>query len=394
MLIQIPPNSPARVGINIAIILATIIALRLGQQFFIPVIIALLLAAVLAPAALWLHRVLRIPWTPACLVVIIGLILVNVLLMGVFAIAGARMVQQVAVIEKDFPKSYKDFRTKLERISPWPLDEELLPPSEQVTSVDDIPAYKYVVEATPKMLGTIVSYGSSWAWQWILILFILLFLMLEGRMLTRRVVEIFGPSEETRAKAGAVLHDMAKSVRTYLVWRTIINFGLAIVVGLVYQIAELRQPWTWAILLAILNYVPYLGPLVAGVPPFIDALLFNQEIALLITVVYAFIIIVEGYLIVPLLMGRSMDLNATTVMLACLFWELVWGIMGLFLAMPIMAGVRAICLHVPGWRPWANLMSTDEGAPQPVTTAEIQGMLPEDNGQAGAPPTMRRNQPK
>ena len=36
------------------------------------------------------------------------------------------------------------------------------------------------------------------------------------------------------------------------------------------------------------------------------------------------VIVIEGYLIVPMLMGRSMDLNATTVMLACLFWELVW----------------------------------------------------------------------
>ena len=40
-------------------------------------------------------------------------------------------------------------------------------------------------------------------------------------------------------------------------------------------------------------------------------------------------------------------MNATTVMLACLFWELVWGSPGLFLAMPLMAAVKAICYHVP-----------------------------------------------
>jgi hypothetical protein len=55
-----------------------------------------------------------------------------------------------------------------------------------------------------------------------------------------------------------------------------------------------------------------------------------------------------------------MDLNATTVMLACLFWELVWGMTGLFLAMPIMAAVKSVCMHVPDWRPWANLMSAHE----------------------------------
>ena len=69
-------------------------------------------------------------------------------------------------------------------------------------------------------------------------------------------------------------------------------------------------------------------------------------------------------MIVPLVMGRSMDLNATTVMLACLFWELVWGTPGLFLAMPLMAATKSICDHVPGWKPWANLMSAQEEAPQ------------------------------
>src|SRR5439155_20888447 len=110
-----------------------------------------------------------------------------------------------------------------------------------------------------------------WLWQWILILFILLFLLLEGRMLTRRAVEVSGPSKEIQARAGAILRDMARQVRTYVVWRTIINFGLAVVVGVVYQLAGLHEPWTWAMLLAILNYIPYLGPIVAGVPPVLDA---------------------------------------------------------------------------------------------------------------------------
>src|SRR5207253_8269682 len=132
-------------------------------------------------------------------------------------------------------------------------------------------------------------------------------------MLTRHVIEIFGPGPEIRATAGEVLSDMARSVRTYLVWRTIINIGLAIVFGVVYHVAGLRQGWTWAILLAIFNYVPYLGPILAGIPPFIDAFLFTDPVTtVVIFILYSVIIFVEGYLIVPLLMGRNMELNATT----------------------------------------------------------------------------------
>src|SRR5262249_59130680 len=172
---------------------------------------------------------------------------------------------------------------------------------------------------------------------------------------------------EGQNHARTVLADMARQVKTYLVWRTIINFGLAVVVGTIFYFAGLHQPWAWAMLLAILNYVPYLGPLVAAIPPILDAIITVSPLgAIVIMIVYTVIIVVEGYLIVPVLMGRSMDLNATTVLLACLFWELVWGTVGLFLAMPLMAALKAICYYVPGWRPWANLMSTGVEVHRPV----------------------------
>jgi predicted PurR-regulated permease PerM len=270
------------------------------------------------------------------------------------------MVQQLPSTEAEIFQFYGKFRTNLEKAWPWPLDQELFPKNPE--NIDQIRAYQYVSDAGRKFLPTLLEYSSSWVWQWVIILFTLLFLLLEGRMLTRRVAEIFGPSPEIRARAGEVLADMGRSVRTYLVWRTIINFGLAIVIALVYQAAGLKLAWTWAILLAILNYIPYLGPVLAGIPPFLDAFWFTDPVTtVVIFIIYTVIIITEGYLIVPLLMGRNMELNATTVMVACLFWELVWGMAGLFLAMPIMAGVKAICWHVPGWRPWANLMGIDHG---------------------------------
>jgi predicted PurR-regulated permease PerM len=257
---------------------------------------------------------------------------------------------------------YAEFRQQVARISPVGLDVDYFP-----NNAEDSQLFLYVRETlqgpyVTDALLKIAWYGNNWLWQWVLIMFILLFLLLEGRMLTRRVVEIFGPSEEDQAHAVEALSDMARHVRVFLVWRTIINFGMAIVVGLVYQWLGLRQAWTWALLTAILCYVPYLGPIAAGVPPVIDAFLSCPSpwyvVALL--VFYVGLITLEGYVIVPVVMGRNMELNATTVMLACLFWELVWGLPGLFLAMPLMAALKAVCSHVPGWRPWANLMSTSE----------------------------------
>ena len=149
-------------------------------------------------------------------------------------------------------------------------------------------------------------FDADWTAEAVVVLFITFFVLLEGSMLARRAVAIFGPSEEVQAKATAVLLEMANQVRTYLVWRTIINIGLALVMGAIYQMAGLSQAWTWAILLAILNYVPYLGPLLAGIPPFLDAFISpTRRWRWSSSIVFWVVILLEGYLVVPLLMGAA-----------------------------------------------------------------------------------------
>ncbi|MBX9679443.1 MAG: AI-2E family transporter [Gemmataceae bacterium] len=352
-------RTATKLGLNILYLLAIILALHWGQRLIVPVMMSLVLAALLGPGAGWLHRTLKIRWSLSCLVVICGLLIVNILMTVVFGMTVSRIAQQIPTSEYDVKQFYAKIRGKIETASPWELDEVIFPKNPE--SVSEIRAYQMLLENVRPFLIDLAKAGGLSFGYWILILFTLLFLMLEAKQLSRRVIEIFGPSEETRSRVADALDDMAKQVRTYLVWRTIINFALAIVIGLTYQVAGLKQAWTWAILLAILNYIPYLGPLLAGVPPLIDALLnTSMSWVVFLFIAYWCIIILEGYLIVPVLMGRNMEMNATTVMLACMFWELIWGLPGLFLAMPIMAAVKTICYHVPGWRPWANLMSAAE----------------------------------
>jgi predicted PurR-regulated permease PerM len=379
------PNSPtSRIGLNILLLLAGVVALRLAESVILPMLIALLLASVLGPGALWLYQTLKIRWRISCAVVLFGLVLLNVLITVAFSLTISRLVQQLPNPnnEEQMLDTWRKFRSRITELVPpdTELDPVLFPKDPKNAS--EIRAFQILSEKAPSIVLDITRYTGDWIWQCILIFFILLFVLFEGRVLSRRISEIFGPTSEMQAKAIEVLSDMAKQVRTYLVWRTIINFGLAIVLGLIYQLAGLKQGWTWAILLAILNYIPYLGPFLAGAPPILDAFFTGgAPTAVVILVVYVVVIVVEGWLVVPLLMGRSMDLNATTVMLACLFWPLVWGPTGMFLAMPIMAGIKAVMLHIPELRPWGILMSSVEDEDEPPRGL----LLPGDstNGKAG-----------
>jgi predicted PurR-regulated permease PerM len=384
--INLNVSTATRWGLNGLILLALIVALYLARSILVPWTIALLLAAMVWPAVTWLAQdgvpvpglaVRRgfpwlVPhvyrskfgWNFACAFVV-GLLVTAALGIAVsFSAAIPKLLQGLPNSPEKTQKVYAQFRERVQALS-LPIDPQYLPAEAKDSALVQYIEGALNPQQSPFIVNTLVSvasYTGAWVWESILIMFVLLFFLLEGRMLTRHVVEIFGPGPAVHAKVAAALADMANQIRSYLVWRTIINFAMALLMGAVYYAAGLSQPWTWALLSAILWYVPYLGPIVAGVPPVLDAFVTSPSpwVAVMLLVFYIGAVTVEGYLIVPLVMGRSMELNATTVMLACLFWDLVWGTAGLFLAMPLMAAVKAVCSHVPDWQPWANLMGTRE----------------------------------
>jgi len=392
-------SGATRWGVALALILALAVGLYLGQSIFIPLVISLLLAAMLWPAANWLNSgytmrgfglksgfpwlerrgtlTLSISWGTACVTMVLFLVALTLVLPLCLGFAVTQMAQGFPKDENAQQDAYRNFRAKVAEISPSLAAEAFPQDAKDSVPFNTVKAWLDPKEATFRdTIKAAGQYSLSWIWQWILIMFILLFLLLEGRMLSRRVVEIFGPSPQIQARAVLALQDMAQQVRTYLVWRTIVNFGLALILGCFYKwVIGLSQPWTWALLTAILCYIPYLGPIAAGFFPIIDAFI-TQDVwmALVVLVFYVVVITLEGYLIVPVVMGRPMRLNATTVLLACLFWDLVWGTPGLFLAMPLLAALKAVCVHVPGWQAWANLMSTENHETKLEASAEGDGL--------------------
>ena len=389
-------STATRWGLNAVILLSIVVALYLGQSIFIPTVISLLLAAMLWPTATWMHRSglalpwlrlrhrgswvrpgiarLRLSWSVACLSVVAGFVALVLLLFVAFGLGVSKIVIDLGDRTTQ-DRVYLDFRAKLQRISPVGLDPEYFAEepdqSKLLISLRDF--FNPRSQPFLHLVGQLVGYGGNFIWQSILVMFILLFLMLEGRMLSRRFVKIFGPGAAVQGKAVEALEDMANQVRAYLVWRTIINFGMAAFLGILYHALGLKLAWTWGLLTAILWYIPYLGPIAAGVPPVLDAFVSCDSawVAVFIVCFYTVFVVIEGYVVVPVVMGRSMEMNATTVMLACLFWDLVWGSPGLFLAMPLMAAVKAVCSHVPDWKPWANLMSSHEDIPEEAEPGDV-----------------------
>jgi predicted PurR-regulated permease PerM len=359
-------TAATRIGLNLSAMLGIAALLTLGATIFIPLILAVLMASILYPAARFLHDRVRLPWFFACVCTLLAAVALFLVVFVAFAIAIPRTIEGLPKTEdgpNGWKEQYRSIQRNLSLIIPYKI-EHWLPPEPDEEGVYGVIKATFSREKLSDQVGKIIRVSLEYIWQAILIMFITLFLLLEGQMLSDKVRAIFGPSRDTQRRVTVAIAEIAEGIRTYLVWRTIVNLGLAIVLGAVYNAAGLKYWYLWALLVAVLSYIPYLGTIAAGIPPVLDALLFVEPMtAIGICVFYIGVVTFEGYMIVPWVMGRSMDLNATTVLLACLFWQELWGMAGLFLAMPLMAAVKAVCMQVDGWQGWGDLMGSGPAKP-------------------------------
>jgi predicted PurR-regulated permease PerM len=128
---------------------------------------------------------------------------------------------------------------------------------------------------------------------------------------------------------------------------------------------------------ALTNFVPYVGQVIGGVLPMLITLGQYESLgdALIVGSIYLAILGIEGYVVTPYVMGRSLDLNGTTVLIACLFWGFLWGLVGLVLAMPITVSLKLVFQAVPELNRWAELMSYTWQSPAPKSGVDE---LPDD----------------
>jgi AI-2 transport protein TqsA len=413
-----------RWGLNFLALFGVIIALALGKPLIMPLIVALMLAAVFYP----LVELLRVRWWlprgVAAIVVMIGLIFAMTLGIIWIVVSVQNGFQELSTVEgrliyykklhnrvaEDIspqlaeqlfpihpPKRASEFPEEAGKDSPAkstaPITPKATAPAKDIpisTVTNVLPTAPVKSEAEPEkpfnidpnqslifgwlnkqfsmegtLLPTLIFSTFEVSMITLIVLFLMLFLWMDGEMLASRLAELFGPRTGPYFSATyRALEEMAKQVRNYIVWRTVINLAIVIILGIVYSGMGLKQPWTNAIFAGVMGYIPYIGHVVGCIPAVLDGFVnVNLVIVLWILIVYGVLLLIEGYVIFPLVVGRHMEMNATTVILACLFWQLVWGNIGLFLAMPLTAGIKAICANVTLLRPWANLMGQHEIMP-------------------------------
>jgi predicted PurR-regulated permease PerM len=130
------------------------------------------------------------------------------------------------------------------------------------------------------------------------------------------------------------------------------------------------NPVLWGVVAAILNFMPYFGPLTVFSVLVLAGLLSFESVgqALLPAAVYACVHAVESNLVTPSILGRRLTLNPLIIFLALMFWTWLWGIPGALLSVPLLMMFKILCDHTPPLAPIGELLAGR--APSTATSAK------------------------
>ncbi len=181
--------------------------------------------------------------------------------------------------------------------------------------------------------------------------FLVFFMLAAKRNVWHATLQLFPSTHRTRVKQ--TLDQVSAMLRSYVVGNALVAIILALLSWAFFWMMDLEYPFLAGVVSGLLNLVPYLGALLAWLPPFIIGLSQWKSIGpfFVVAVVLSIFHLIAINVLMPALVGRRVHLNALAVTVALLFWGWLWGATGLILAIPITATVKAICDNVEDLQP-------------------------------------------
>jgi len=196
---------------------------------------------------------------------------------------------------------------------------------------------------------------------------VLLYLLLaSGDMFLQKMVHLM-PTFRDKKRAVEINHEVQQNISNYLFSISLINLGLGLTVSIALYFMGVPNAAMWGLFVAVLNFVPYFGP-IAGVVLLgaVGLLTFdNPWKAFWPPACYLLLHLLEANLISPMLLGRRFTLNPVVIFVSLIFWTWLWGVPGALLSGPILVSIKVVCDRVPALAPVSELLSGNE---QPIVS--------------------------
>ena len=350
---QLQPRPRAPTSLVVLAVLAVGFVLWATQDLILPVLLSMFFALVGNPIIRLLQRI-RIPRFISALAVLCSGIALAVLL-------GQQLVQPAGEWVRDAPRELRSLAPKLQKLTK-PVQQaneaaeniaraaggDSAGKRVQVVKTEVNDPYK-VLTATPKLLASVLA-----------VVLLTFFFMVYGQDLQRNAIALL-PDRQKKKVTVEILHTIEVEVSRYVLTISVINA----VVGLVFAAClfffldlPLDEALLWGTMAALLNFAPYLGPLIGMIVMLLMGFASYDEPlqSLLPAAIYLGLHTLEGQIITPIVLGKRMALSPLILILALMVFGWMWGIIGLLLAVPLLVCVKIVLSRLEGMDGWAHLL--------------------------------------
>jgi len=345
-----------RVSLGVLALVAGGAALTAGKTLLMPIVLAILLTLLLTPAVSFTDR-LRLPrWLGS-------LIVVAVVLAALLAAVTQLSAPAQRWLNPMSPEWSKlEFRVREVR---KPL-EQILGAQERATSIaegsSDGEARPKPREIVVERRGIFEAIGET---KTLLVgvlstIVLLYFLLASGDMFLRKLIRVL-PRLTDKKTAVGIARTIQTEIGRYFLTIAAINLGLGVVTAGLMALLGMPSAVFWGALAAALNFIPYAGPgvslllLTAGAFVSLD----NWAVISAVPLSFFALVLIEGQLIQPMLVGRRLQLNVVVTFLAVLLWGWLWGLGGIVVAIPILVVLRICADHIAALSTFGEFISRD-----------------------------------
>lgn len=342
----------ARLTFTLFSIILIIYIAHVGSGIIVPLMFAMLIAIMLLPVVHQLEK-WRLPRGLAAIIAVLLFIIGIVLVMLLLA-------KQMEAFISDFPQLQQKLMLVIDSTQDWINTKFHINSSTQMS---------YVEKAMMGTLGTATSFISqtflSLSSLLVFVVFVFLyafFILFYRRLLVSFLIKIF--QEQHREKLLTVIASTRTIIKSYvgglmieMVIVAILNTTLFFILGIKYAILL-------GVMAAIFNIIPYVGILTAAILIILVTLATGTPIQALQAGVALFLIhVLDSNVLFPSIVGSKVKINALVTIIGVVLGNMLWGIPGMFLAIPTIAIIKIICQNIEEMSPWAILLG-DEAKPK------------------------------
>jgi predicted PurR-regulated permease PerM len=306
-------------------------ALKAGAEFFLPLTAAIVIAIALVPLLEWLER-RGLPSLAASTVSLLTFVmLVNAALAIVILPATgwfARLPESLPRIQNNIAPLI-NFYTAFQKF----VDRTL----QSVASGTEATAQAMAAQAPTSVVDYFISSAPAAAIQLFFALLVVFFFLSSWTRLRRGTIRRRG-SFDGALRTARLIQNVVDATADYLGTITIINVMLGVLVALMLWAIGMPSPLMWGGLVALCNYVPYLGPIIAAILLALGGLMTFDLVfwALMPSLIFIAAHLVEANILTPLVLGRRLTINPLLILVSLSFWGWVWGAPGALLAVPLL----------------------------------------------------------